>query len=113
MSIVDRIREEGKKRGMTIASIERSTDISNGTIRRWDISMPSADSLYKIAILLGCSIEYLITGKNAEHDILSKAELEWLNLYTQLSELDASSRDECIGFVKGYIACGTPKKNKP
>lgn len=103
MSIVDRIREEGEKYNLTIASIERKLDISNGTIRKWENGKPSSESLYKVSKLLNCTMEYLLTGIN-EPSQLSPEEMEWLNLYKQLSCTESKIRNECIGFVKGYIA---------
>lgn len=103
MSVVDRIREEGKKYNLTIASIEKELNISNGTIRRWDIGVPSSESLYKVSQLLNCSMEYLLTGIK-ETQKMTDEEIEWMNLYRQLSCMENIVKNECIGFVKGYIA---------
>ena len=39
-------------------------------------------------------------------------ELEWLELYKQLSLADEPIRNECIGFVKGYIKGSSQTKNR-
>lgn len=103
MSVVDRIREEGEKYNLTIASIEKKLNISNGTIRKWDVGVPSSESLYRVSQLLNCSMEYLLTGIK-ETPQMTDEEFEWINLYKQLSCMEKSVKDECIGFVKGYIA---------
>lgn len=106
MTIVDRIKEKGQLYNMTIASIERTTGIGNGTIAKWNERKPSADSLYKVAVLLNVSMEYLLTGQE-KNDNFSPSEHEWLRLYYQLSEHD---KIECAKFIKGYIA-GTNSHN--
>lgn len=100
MTIVDRIKEKGQNNNMTIASIERTTNISNGTIAKWNERTPSADNLYKVAKLLNVSMEYLLTGQEKDNDSFS-SEYELLNLYKQLPE---QGKFECIGFAKGYLA---------
>lgn len=111
MSIVNRIRAEGLNQGLKIASIEKITGLSNGTISKWDKSTPSADSLYKVAKLLGCSMEYLFVGDKKANE-LSSYESDWLNLYVQLSQCNDYIKNECIGFVKGYIARGCSKDSE-
>lgn len=106
MSIVNRIREEGKKYNLSIASIEKNLNISNGTIGKWNTSKPSAENLYNVAKLLHCSMEYLLEGEN-KYEHISRDEQEWLELYKQLSCCTENVQHECIGFIKGYISRGT------
>jgi transcriptional regulator with XRE-family HTH domain len=104
MSIVERIRTEGAKKNLSISSIEKMAGISNGTISKWDKSTPSSDKLYKVSTLLNCSMEYLFAGiSNSE---LNPEIKNWILLYEQLSHCDEHIKDECIGFVKGYIKRG-------
>ena len=83
MSIADRIKNEGAKKNFTLASIERELGLGNGSIRRWDTSIPSADKLYKVAELLKVSMDYLYIGTGAKSEkslgeILSTSENELL-----------------------------------
>ncbi|MCD7725881.1 MAG: helix-turn-helix domain-containing protein [Clostridiales bacterium] len=103
MTIAERIKEEGLKQGLSLASIERKTHLANGSIAKWGKVKPSVEKLYKVASLLHVSIDYLYTGNN-ETTNLSQEENDWLNLYRQLSLSDPDTKNECIGFVKGYIA---------
>lgn len=105
MNIVDRIKQEAKLHNMTIAFIERTLNISNGTISKWNERNPSAETLYRVANLLNVSVEYLITGYPYEIN-MSPDERMWLNLYNELSLCEPSIKNECIGFVKGYIERG-------
>ncbi len=110
MTIVERIKLECKKNDTNVTSIEKKIGLSTGAIGKWNNSNPSADSLYNVAQLLDCSMEYLLTGKEKFKD-LSKEEQEWLDLYSQLSSENSTIKNECIGFVKGYIA-GNQKNEK-
>lgn len=66
MNLLDRVKELITLRGMTIAELERKANLSNGSIRRWENSFPSADKLQKVAKILGTSMDYLLLGKSAE-----------------------------------------------
>lgn len=105
MTIVERIKLECKKKDTTITSIEKKIGLSTGAIGKWNNSKPSADSLYNVAQILDCSMEYLLTGKEKFRN-LSNDEQDWLDLYHQLLSDDPSIKNECLGFVKGYIARG-------
>lgn len=72
---------------------------------------PQIKHITKLAELFGVSTDYLLTGQNKIIN-LSPDEQEWLDLYKQLS-LDALEyKQECIGFVKGYITRGKILCNK-
>lgn len=49
-------------RGLSISRIERDLDIANGTIRKWDVSMPRADNLRKVADYLDVTSAYLLNN---------------------------------------------------
>ncbi len=66
MDILDRIKELVQEKGMSIAELERKSDISNGTIARWNKHLPSGDKLQRVAKTLGTTIDYLINGENNE-----------------------------------------------
>lgn len=52
-----------------IKALEAKAGISNGTIAKWDTSFPRADTLYKVAQVLGVSMEYLMCGKEAANAV--------------------------------------------
>jgi len=89
MSISERIKIEGAKSSYTLASIERELGLANGSIRRWDTSIPSADKLYKVAKLLNVTMDYLYIGteiknENVIGDLLTDSEKELLNNFKKL-----------------------------
>ncbi len=63
-SILERIKNLISDKKITIAELERRADLGNGTIRKWDTSLPSADKIQKVAKILGVTIDYLINGEN-------------------------------------------------
>ena len=60
MGIVERIRTLCKKEKQTLASMERELGFSQGSMRKWDDSIPSADKLQKVADYFGVSVDYLL-----------------------------------------------------
>lgn len=48
-TLYDRIRIECKKKGLSIRKLEQMTGLANGSISKWKVSEPSADSLQKVA----------------------------------------------------------------
>ena len=47
------------KKGISIARLERETDIGNGTIRRWEKNSPTIDNLKKVADYFGHTVDEL------------------------------------------------------
>lgn len=64
----NRIREERKKKGYTLAQVARETGYSIGYISQLERNQkePSLAALRKIAACLGCSEVYLIMGQENE-----------------------------------------------
>lgn len=63
MSILNRVKDLCESQDLTIAELERQANLGNGSVRRWDNSIPSADKLQRAAKVLGTTIDYLLTGK--------------------------------------------------
>ena len=82
MSLLNRIKELCEKNAYTLASLERDAGLGQGTIRRWDKNIPSADKLLSIANLLHTSMDYLLTGVSSE--CISKDETELICEFRQL-----------------------------
>lgn len=59
--IYDNILKHAKEKGMSIQSIEKACNLSNGLISKWrDNNNPKLDNLRRVADCLGVSIEQLI-----------------------------------------------------
>jgi len=63
MTIYDNVKERAEKAGKTIAKLEKEAGIANGTISGWKEGKPYAESLKKVADILGCSMEDLMSVK--------------------------------------------------
>lgn len=59
--IYDKIKEICEKKGISVASIEKEAGLSNGTIRKWNKSSPTVDSLKAVANVLKIRVEKLIS----------------------------------------------------
>lgn len=93
MNVLDRIRKILGEKDMSISELERLSNISRGTVGKWDKVIPSADKLQRVAQTLGTSMDYLLTGKEPQE-----------NSETLLLAREASSlTKEQINAVKNVI----------
>lgn len=64
MSLLERVQELLKAKGLSIKQAERESGLSNATIRKWGTQNPSLDSIIKLADYLHVSIDYLAKGED-------------------------------------------------
>ena len=95
MSLVERVKEIASTKGYTLAKIERELSFANGSIRKWDKGIPSADKLYQVATLLSTTMEYLLTGQEREEVYDS----ETIELMNELMKLDKRNRRKVEGYI--------------
>lgn len=96
MNLLERIQQLAILRNMSIAEIERKSDLGNGTIRRWADSIPSADKLYRVSKVLGVSIEYLISGEEPVENEKSKM------IARKASNLSSEQIDAIINMIEVF-----------
>lgn len=84
MDIVERIKQKCKENSSNIATLEKELHIGNGVIRRWNERNPGAEQVYKVAICLNTTVEWLLTGKEAPD--LTPEEQELVECYRAASE---------------------------
>ena len=92
-NLTERIRLLAKKNGTNIKSLEMRSGLSNGSIRRWETSMPTIDNLAAIAKELNVSIDNLYYGyseSDKEHSLL-----------TYFRSLPKNIQDNCISYIHG------------
>ena len=106
MSLVEKIKDLCKEKKISVAELERKTGISNGQIRKWDVSTPGVDKLKLVADYFDVSVDYLLgrTEKKRYYDLTDKDERdiqkELENLINNLSSAsgfaaaDGSTPDE-------------------
>ena len=86
--MVDRINELAKKMGVSISAVEKNVGLSNGIIGKWRKQSPSCDKLKLVADYLNVSIDYLLTGKENQSNVLNDDEQELLENYGKLTDTD-------------------------
>lgn len=73
INFVNRIDELLIEQGINRAKLLRETELAESTIRSWRRGViPNVEAVYKIALFLNTSIEYLLTGDKS--DVLCVAE---------------------------------------
>lgn len=60
MSIITQINSLCKEKNTNFAEVERNTGISNGQIRRWNISSPKIENIQKVADYFQVSTDFLL-----------------------------------------------------
>lgn len=61
--MVHKIKEIAKSKHLTIAELERTAQITERTINRWDTKEPSVYKVYRVAKVLGTTVEELLEGE--------------------------------------------------
>ena len=62
MTIYEKVKELAEKQNKSIAGVEKEAAIANGTISGWRSGKPLAETLNKVARVLGVSIDYFYQG---------------------------------------------------
>ena len=52
-----------KSRGISVCEMEIILGLSKGSVNKWRSHMPRADRLCKVALFLGTTSEYLLSGQ--------------------------------------------------
>lgn len=60
MALIDNILTECRKRGISVAHLEREAGISENSIYKWRNHAPSADKLQMVAGVLGTTMDELM-----------------------------------------------------
>lgn len=58
--LYEKIKARCSELGISVAEVERRAGLSNGSISKWDKSMPQADSLFNVARVLKTTVEKLL-----------------------------------------------------
>ncbi len=70
MTLLEKIKQMCEISDVSINKVEQNLGLGRGTIARWDINMPSADKLRKIADYFDVSTDYLL-GRTDSTEILA------------------------------------------
>lgn len=100
--IGDKIKLLRTELNISQKELAQAISISKSTIGMYEQKrrLPDVDTIIKLSSFFNVSTDYLLLD-NYEHN-LSDEEMKWVRLYRELSP---NERLECMGYVKGYIAC--------
>ena len=76
MTLKDRIKELANQRGISLPVLESELGFGNGTIVKWDKSIPNAEKLQAVANFFNVSMEYLLSGIKPNDDDIAKDDSE-------------------------------------
>jgi transcriptional regulator with XRE-family HTH domain len=91
LCMVDRIRELANGMNMSITAVEGALGFGNGTIGKWTKQSPTCDKLKKVADYLGTSVDYILSGEEAQKTPaleISENGREMLRYFESLPERD-------------------------
>jgi len=60
MLIYDNIRVLAEKKNLSISELERMSELSKGTIGKWNIVSPTAENLKRVALNLKVKVDKLL-----------------------------------------------------
>lgn len=76
----ERVKELASEHHITIAELERTLKIANGTIGKWDKQNPSIEPLTKIADYFDVTTDYLLGRNQTPKDATEKETKELKNI---------------------------------
>ncbi|QNM07197.1 helix-turn-helix domain-containing protein [Wansuia hejianensis] len=69
MTLYERIETLRKSKNISQGKLEKELGFSNGSISKWKNSTPTTERLQKLADYFGVTVEYLLTGEEAESEV--------------------------------------------
>lgn len=63
--ITERIKARAETKRLSVRKIEIEAGLSNGAIARWSEKSPSIDKVFRVAKVLGCTVDELIADQTA------------------------------------------------
>ena len=92
----ERIKTLAQAKGLSIPALEEMAGVSQSTIGKWKKVMPKADALYRVACILGTTVDYLLTGKERPATVTGDGKLD--KIITLLLSADPDTLDK-IGWI--------------
>ena len=110
MNLKDRVLQIATERGIySVAALERKAGLGNGTIKKWNESMPSIDKLMAVANALGVSVGFIL-GENSQDENLDQLRnelfmrkdcCELMDILARCTTKEVESLAEMIKIWKG------------
>lgn len=111
MTIGERVLALLYERGVSQKALADSLKITPATVSGWNKPNrnPSSEYIVAIAKFLHVPIYYLLTGEDDSEAILSKEDLDWLDVIHQIPE---ERRDMCKDFLRTHMVIPDKHQDK-
>ncbi len=63
MTLLEKVQYLCEQKSITVYRLEQETNLTKGSIRKWNESLPSSDKLYKVSQYFGVTMESLLEDK--------------------------------------------------
>ncbi len=103
MGFKENLKSELQYTGMTVRELAEKSGVNKQTIDNYlstHSSMPSAESAVRIAQALGVSVEYLVTGKDADSDSVTRYAPEVRKIADSAQAMDPYQRSLLSALIK-------------
>ncbi len=103
MGFKENLKSELQYTGMTVRELAEKSGVNKQTIDNYlstHSSMPSAESAVRIAQALGVSVEYLVTGKDAASDSVTRYAPEVRKIADQAQAMSPYERRLISALIK-------------
>lgn len=94
MGVYDVVKELASNKKISVAQLERTLDLSNGSISKWNASKPNSEPLLKVATYFDVSTDYLLGRTDEPYWALNdkdEADIE-RELERMIEDLDSGVR---------------------
>lgn len=103
MSLVEKIKSLAQEKNITIAELERKTNISNGQIRKWDNITPGVDKVKLVADFFNISVDELLS-EDTSSDKTSPEILEKIKSLANENNITISELEKKTNLGNGTIS---------
>lgn len=108
MEIIDRILLLLEQKNISAAELTREISLTNGLISQWKKGKqkPSTEAIIKLSDYFGVTTDYLLLGNedtssDSLENIKNPLDIELLEIFHQLPP---DEKQECLWYLKGYLA---------
>lgn len=106
MGLYTNIKRLCDEKKISISMLEKALGFGNGTIRRWDNTLPSSDKLEKVADYFNTSMDKLMDRKVSEFDTYkayNETEKKLLLLARKAVDVPVEHREAAIKMFENTI----------
>lgn len=100
MGVYDLIKELAARKNISVAHLERTLELSNGSISKWNTSNPNSEPLLKVANYFGVSTDYLLGRTNNPKMVNEEPTLLAAHIDDDLSDEEMQEVLQYIEFLR-------------